>query len=285
KRPETPPETGVEEEQNAQLWMIRTDGGEAVPLTQVNGSVQSFDWCPDGSKIAFTLKDPLTDEERTKRKRKDDAQHVDHDLKLARLWMLDFKTGTVRKVGTLDFNVNDLNWSPDAKQLVLRVSKSARPIDIWYRNKVLIVNAESGSIVRTVSENAGPMDVRWSPDGSSIAFAKVSPSGISELPALTDAAGGNDRSIGAHYRGTIWSMRWSGPQELVAESLEGTSAKLVAIDSRTGNIRALATLMAEGPDYSLSADGHTVSFIGQEFSSPSNVWVMDVEGIPRRLTN
>jgi dipeptidyl aminopeptidase/acylaminoacyl peptidase len=280
------PGTGAEEEDNTQLWMIRMDAGEAVPLTQVDGSVQNFEWSPDGSKIAFTVKDPLTENEKVRRKRKDDAQHVDHALKLARLWVLDFKTGIVRKIGTLDFNVNDLDWSPDGKQLLLRVSKSGRPLDIWYRNKVVIINAESGAITRRVSETAGPMDVRWSPDGLTVAFANLSHSEISELPVLAPAQeGGRELTIGEQYHGTIWAMRWTGPKELIAESLEGTSAKLIAIDSRSGSIRTLANLMAEGPDYSVSADGRKVAFIGQEFSSPSNVWVMEMGGTPRRLTN
>jgi dipeptidyl aminopeptidase/acylaminoacyl peptidase len=277
------PETGAEEEY--QLWMIRTDGGEATPLTQEDGSVQSFEWSPDGSRIAMTVKDPLTSEEKAKRKRKVDVQHVDHDLKLVRLRVLDFKAGMVQKFDALNVNVNDLDWSPNGRQLALRVSKSARPLDIWYRNKVVIINAESGAVVRRVSENAGPIDVRWSPDGSAVAFASMSRSGISELPVLAAVEGGAERTIGELYHGTIWAMRWTSPKEIIAESLEGTSAKLIAIDTRSGSIRKLASLMAEGPDYSVSADGRNVAFIGQEFSSPSNVWVMEVGGTPRRLTD
>jgi len=127
--PESPlkmPELDVNQESNSQLWMIRADGGEAIPLTQLDGSVQSLVWSPDSSRIAFTVRDPLTTEEMARRKRKDDAQHVDHDLKLARLWVLDFQTGVVRKVGGLDCNINDLDWSPDGTKLALRISKSGQ---------------------------------------------------------------------------------------------------------------------------------------------------------------
>jgi dipeptidyl aminopeptidase/acylaminoacyl peptidase len=281
--PTNTPETSGEFPKK-QLWMIRMDGGESLPLTHSNGTVQKFAWSPDGSKIAFTVQDPITDEEKAKRKRKDDANHIDHDLKLARLWILDFQSGTTRELSPGEFNVNDLDWSPDGKQLALRVSKSAQPLQFWYRNKVAIVDASTGKIERWVNERAGPIDVRWSPDGKTLAFAKLSPSGISNLPVLASNEGG-ERLVGEKYRGTIWSMRWRNAKELIAEGIEGTSAKLLAISSETGNIRPLGSLMAEGPDLSVSADGRTVAYIGQEFSSPSNVWVLDASGHPQKLTN
>src|SRR5690349_5368617 len=52
-----------DEELTAQVWVIRTDGGEAIPLTTARGDVSRFDWSPDGSKIAFTVQDPLTEEQ------------------------------------------------------------------------------------------------------------------------------------------------------------------------------------------------------------------------------
>lgn len=282
--PTTMPEKSSEPSHENQLWMIRMDGGESVPVTHANGGVQKFAWSPDGSKIAFSVQDPASDDEKAKRDRKDDAKHIDHDLKLARLWILDFQTGKTRQLSPGEFNVNDLDWSPDGKQLVLRVSKSAQPLQFWYRNKVAIVDANTGKIERWVSERAGPLDVRWSSDGKMLAFAKLSPSGISNLPVLASGQGG-EQLVGEKYRGTIWSMRWRNAKELVAESIEGTSAKLLAIDSTTGNVRPLASLMAEGPDFSVSADGRTVAYIAEEFSSPSNVWVLDQTGSPRKLTN
>ena len=282
--PTSVPETSAESPHENQLWMIRMDGGESVPLTHSNGNVQKFAWSPDGSKVAFTVQDPVTDEEKAKRKRKDDAKQVDHDLKLARLWILDFETGKTRALSPGEFNVNDLDWSPDGKQLVLRVSRSAQPLQFWYRNKVAIVDASSGKIDRWISERAGPIDIRWSPDGKTLAFAKLSPLGISNVPLLAAAQGG-ELLVGENYRGTIWSMRWRNIHELIAEGIEGTSAKLLAIDATSGNVSQLASLMAEGPDFSVSADGRMVAYIGQEFCSPSNVWVLDIADGPRKLTN
>jgi len=167
---------------------------------------------------------------------------------------------------------------------VIRVSGSAQPLQFWYRNKVAIVDVSTGKIERWLSERAGPIDVRWSPDGKTLASAKLSASGISNLPVLTSNQG-SERLVGEKYRGTIWSMRWRNAQELIAEGIEGTSARLLAVNSETGSIRPLTSLMAEGPDFSVSADGRTLAYIAQEFSSPSNVWVLDQTGSPRKLTN
>src|SRR5262245_47643839 len=41
-----------------QIWLIRPDGGEAVPLTSAPGSVGAFEWSADGKTIAFTAREP-----------------------------------------------------------------------------------------------------------------------------------------------------------------------------------------------------------------------------------
>ena len=42
---------------------MRTNGGEAWQFTYEKQGVGSFEWSPDGSKIAFLMKDPLTEKE------------------------------------------------------------------------------------------------------------------------------------------------------------------------------------------------------------------------------
>ena len=57
----------------SQVYFMYVDGGEAWQATEHNESVQSYEISPDGSRILFTAREPLSKEEEEKRKEKDDA--------------------------------------------------------------------------------------------------------------------------------------------------------------------------------------------------------------------
>src|SRR5690348_4630822 len=61
------------EGKKAQIFLIRTDGGEAVRLTDLpEGSVGEFRWSPDSSKIAFTFRPEMpTQTEAAKKEREE----------------------------------------------------------------------------------------------------------------------------------------------------------------------------------------------------------------------
>lgn len=56
-----------------QIWLIRPDGGEAIPLTEAPGSVSSLEWSADGKTIALLAREPKSEDRRRREKEKDDA--------------------------------------------------------------------------------------------------------------------------------------------------------------------------------------------------------------------
>jgi dipeptidyl aminopeptidase/acylaminoacyl peptidase len=292
KGPSKTPGKSTEEKKDAdtghpdQIWIMPVDGGEALPLTHTIGSVQAFFWSPDGSMIAFTVKDPLTAEEKARQAREDDRIFVDHEFKYARLWLLDFKAGAAKQLLAQDLNVNDVAWSPDGKQLALRTSKTPRMVDYWWRNQLILVDRANPHLIRTLDDQASAMDVRWSPDGQVISYGQFTPSGISARPVVLSLSGGAPRTMDDDYSGTVWSAQWRPEShQLIAEALEGTTAKFVTIDPQSRKTATLASLNAEGPEFTMSADGRKIAFIAQTPESPSNVWVMDSGESPVQLTH
>lgn len=278
---------GEEKEAKNQIYLLRTDGGEAEQLTNVKGGVENFGWSPDGGMIAFTVKDPLSEEEQKKQKQRDDAVYVDHDYKYARLWVLTLSDRKAQQVTKQNFHVSGLAWSPHASELALNVSSTPRLDDVYWHTSLVVVRRLTGEVVRTLSENVGGFDQppKWSPDGQTIAFAEYTPARIAAWLALVPAAGGSPRHLLRDYRGTLWGVEWaSDSKHLLAESNEATKAKLLSIDTTTGAITALGEALVPGPEFSVSSDGRTVAYLSQAGDSPEDVWALTVGGSPRRLT-
>lgn len=79
----------------AQVWLIRTTGGEAWKLTDHKGSIRSFEWAGDSRKIFFVSDNAKSDEEKAAEKAGDDAIFVDEGAngqgraRFSKVWTID----------------------------------------------------------------------------------------------------------------------------------------------------------------------------------------------------
>ncbi|HEX9425550.1 MAG TPA: hypothetical protein VF899_20075 [Pyrinomonadaceae bacterium] len=70
------------------LYLLRLEGGEAEPLTDLRGSVSIFEWSPDGKLIAYAMNDTKTDEEEKNDKGRNDFRWIDENTKMLRLYVI-----------------------------------------------------------------------------------------------------------------------------------------------------------------------------------------------------
>jgi dipeptidyl aminopeptidase/acylaminoacyl peptidase len=164
----------------ANLWRIRVDGGEAEALTEEKGGVAEPRFSPDGSRIAFLLTDPRTDEEELAEKEKRDARVVDDAPKRIRLCVVpvdkdasgkrpikvltpgEVSVGNVGEAGRFD-------WSPDGRSIVF-MHQPTPDVDDWPRSDVSIVDVETAAVRPLASSGASESDPFFSPDGRSVAL-------------------------------------------------------------------------------------------------------------------
>jgi hypothetical protein len=79
-----------------QLYLIAPDGGEARPLTDVEGGVGSFAWSPDGSRIAMTMTDPASDAAKERDERYGAFEIVDEEYRMTHLHVIDVDPAGLR---------------------------------------------------------------------------------------------------------------------------------------------------------------------------------------------
>jgi len=77
-----------DDEPKRQVWLMRTAGGEAMPLTEAKEGVLDYVWSPDSSKIAFTAKEALSEDDEEKKDRRDDPLVYEDDARFNRLWVI-----------------------------------------------------------------------------------------------------------------------------------------------------------------------------------------------------
>ena len=174
-----------------QIFVINTDGGEALALTGLpEGSIGGFAWSPDGRLIALSFRgqDPgWTTEAAKERKDKglsDPPRVLDHywyrldgdgyfNGQRYRLLVVDTETGehrTVYSKDTLGFFTFD--FSPNSRELVVSSNTERRAGLKPWNDDLLRVDVATGKSTRIPDLPRGPKNsVKWSPDGKWIAYA------------------------------------------------------------------------------------------------------------------
>ena len=154
----------------AQIWLMRTDGGEARALTHAKESITSCAWSPDSRTIAFVSRDePGKDADDRRRKRADEAV-FEGDFRLAHIWTVDVASGTAKE-WTHDEQLTvggAPSWSPDSRHIVF----SASPTSLLRDGRADVYIATVGRpTLEKISNNPGPdRDPVWSPEGGTIAW-------------------------------------------------------------------------------------------------------------------
>ena len=185
------------DDEEAQLYVIAADGGEARRVTRVSTGVAALRWFRDGRRIAFVSwvwPDLATDALQAKRrKERKDAKvkaHVtersefrywDHWLTDGRephLFVCDVATGRVRDAlaGTglalppWEPSADDYDISPDGRELAITADLADEPGMMHQTDIVLVDLATRRRRVPTERTNTSDAHPRYAPDGRSIAF-------------------------------------------------------------------------------------------------------------------
>src|SRR5260370_4104612 len=108
---------GDEKDKKQQVWFMYADGGEPWQVTKRKPGVRSFQFSPDSKTLLLVATEPESDDKEKRTKDKDDAEVVDHDLKMAQLWTWNIATSQEKQILKGDFTVSDARWSPDGSHI------------------------------------------------------------------------------------------------------------------------------------------------------------------------
>lgn len=297
------------DDDGAQVYLIALDGGEARRLTSVPGGADALKWFPDSSRIAFAAWifeewKGFEDLARGLKERKDSrvtarvwdkppARHWDSWLEglLPHLFTVALDGSEPRPVtpgsgvalgyqSGLGFgpDADDYDISPDGKEVVLSADSDHSGVD---PNFDLYVLPSSGGKAKDLTPD-NPADdgsPRWSPDGRTIAYARmVKPRFYAERArlALLDRASGKTRVLTEAWDRSIGSLVWSRDgKSLLSTLADAGHRRLFRVDASTGK-PAQVTDKLGFSGIAISRDGRTAVALRQGFAEPPALVRLDL---------
>ena len=299
-----------------QLYAMRLAGGEAFPITQLEGNIGSYEWSPDGTQIAFTMT-PKDGKDDKKRKDKFGAFAVDdEEFKTAGLYLMDFnpdmpspadlpcsdaKDSTAQtwdcikwpKPDSLlvssEFTIRGFNWAPDGKYIA--VSHTPDPlINSFFDADIALVEVASKEFKSLISNPSADFFEKWSPDGKSFLYGSALDNRTSNYYEnnkifIYNLSDGSSRQVGDDFDEDIYGLEWK-KTGIFARANWRTTTKLLRIDAKSGKTTVIEGLPDQLGGFTLSADGSRMAFSAGTGKNLREVYTASVSDMkPKQLTN
>ncbi len=262
-----------------QVFIMYIDGGEAWQLTEHSEGIQSFQISPDGKSLVFTARDPLSEEEKEKKKLKDDAEVVDQDFRMSHLWHFDIEGKKEERLTEGEFTVSDPQWSPDSKQVAF-VTRPTPKVDDNWRSDIWAFNLEAKE-KKLLYENPGPdSNPRWSPDGKLIAFSSHPHSRTStwhQKLYLIEPEDGEPRILLEDFDRDFGTPMWSPEGKTIYWATgDKTSINLFSVDIESGQVDSMNPPIGANFQWELAKDGKKWTWVHSPSDWPAEIFSSDI---------
>ena len=285
-----------EEDRTRQVFIMRTDGGEARALTEHPTAVRSFQW-GDANSIFYAANDSLPEDEEERREDGYDAIFVDEAPngqtrgEWSSLWRigLESEDSGATRLTTGNLRIGQFAVAPDAERVAYTHRSENRRND-GNLSEIAVLDVATGE-ARDLTENGAPENsLAWSPDGTRLSF--VAPDLETwELDQgnlyVMDIESGDIREVAPGMRVDMrGTPQWhpSGDAFYFA-GLDRTVARLYRMSADSGELEAVSSGDGILSAPSFSADFTRYAFTESNPTSPGDIFVAGTDGgEPTRLT-
>ena len=280
-----------------QVYLLPANGGEAVQITDTEGSfptqggVPTIEWSPDGSKLAYIKYDPETEDEKRRKAEKRDVVEFEQHPKFLRIYVIDVETRELTCASPDGLQIWDYCWSPDGAHFAAVASDLPFEAD-WYLNRLVRFPVGGGKVDTLYDTDRMVSKPTWSPDGGTIAFTSSTWSDKYSVKGdvwVVPAGGGEYRDLTEGEVASYCWIQWSDDSSklLVSGDVRGGPG-ITEIDVNSGENRPLwhgEGSMAEGNYAAFSSDSSgNLAFVLESWNSPRQVYLAEPSNGSYELT-
>jgi len=293
---------GREDEQD-QLCLMPSNGGEARCLTDLAGGVSDYQWAPDSLRLVLVSHvdpdlDPMANPDKPlpividRFQFKEDItgflrQGRDH------LFLLEVSSGQLRPLTQGAYNERLPSWSPDGRHIAF-VSKRGEDFDRHNNWDLFVMQVNESSVPRQLTLNPGSdsdpeLGVRpaWSPDGKHLAYLRGGPPeliwyGLFRL-GVVGVDDGKETVLTSGLDRNVMSAAWSRDGRDIYFLLEDDqSVQLAKMPAGGGDIKRLTAPGQVVSDFVLGPRG--IALLASTPAMPYEMHVLEGRSL-RRLSH
>ncbi|HXR32320.1 MAG TPA: S9 family peptidase [Verrucomicrobiae bacterium] len=259
-----------------QVFVLRSEFGEAARATKEKTGVTAFEWSPDGQAIAYLAADPKNEAQEKKEKEKDDARVVDKEDRHTRLWVLHLTDHESRALTDAKWEVKELAWLPDGQSIAM-IATSHPEVD-QFTDGIYLINPKDGRTKALLAPRGPVGDLRVSPNGATLSFVGCREDGpdAHDVFLLPVNAGAARNLTGASLDRQIMEHHWAKGGWLVAVYADGFTSKFVGYNSEAEK-KESGRLPTNPNQFSVAATGE-IAFVGWDSTAMPELWLRDIQG-------
>jgi dipeptidyl aminopeptidase/acylaminoacyl peptidase len=307
-----------DKEKPPQLFVIPVNGGEARPVTSLQGVITGFSWAPDGKSFVASVRKMDADFiERMKDPQKKKLGIVDRQYTSLRykfdgvgflpkekfhIWTIDAKTGKGKQLTEeSDHAEFGAIFSPDGKTIAFTSNRVPDPDLGPFKNEIYLMPTAGGELKQFDSVPGGKGALSFSPDGKRLAFVGpgydegwyrnqclwVAPVDGSTPP--TNLTSPYDVHVSAWTINDLGEPEgmpptWSHDGQTIyfQESLHGSSI-LRAIDASGENLRTVIGDPGVVASFTFSEDQKTMVYHNMKMDDPGQIKVRNMKTSKEKL--
>ncbi|MBS3787373.1 S9 family peptidase [Candidatus Bipolaricaulota bacterium] len=242
------------EEEDSQLHSIPPDGGEARPLTSLTGTIQSFEWKPDGRKLLLQFRKHETDDSEPVSRQITRAFYKEEGFGYLpegrwHTWTVGLNEKKPVQItddeafSSWDKNWNELepSWSPDGNKIVFRSTRSEDPGMDLEAVDLFIISLEDEKITRIPTPEGPVQKPSFSPEGNYIAYYGREGKGQdwkkTDLWIVPSNGKGSAKNLTANYDYEVshWTLNDLGDFRFVSPTWSADGKKIFFQSTKHGN--------------------------------------------------